>query len=242
MAGEHRFRTEACTGVLGAVVLAAAAVALLLAPAPIAAGDVPVPVAASETPPGSAATPGVPEPTQDVSTTAADAGDADGDTGLAVVAPMSAPTGLSLPSLDVDAPIDEVGLLDDGAMEVPDDVHELGWYGLGPMPGEPGSAVIAGHVDGSGQGPGAFWDLHALAVDDAVVVDHADGTTSSWRVTARRAYGKDELPMDELFTRDGPPRLTLITCGGAFDPTSRSYEENIVVHAVPITEPADTAG
>jgi len=38
--------------------------------------------------------------------------------------------------------------------------------------------------------------------------------------------------MRTLFARTGQPRLTLITCGGAFNRTTRSYDNNIVVTAV----------
>ncbi len=55
-----------------------------------------------------------------------------------------------------------------------------------------------------------------------------------FEVTDLRQYDKDELPFDEIFARDGDPRLTLITCGGAFNPSLLSYEDNVVVRAVPV--------
>ena len=42
------------------------------------------------------------------------------------------------------------------------------------------------------------------------------------------------LPLDRLFARDGPPRLTLITCGGPFLPEYLSYRDNVVVVAEPL--------
>ena len=36
-----------------------------------------------------------------------------------------------------------------------------------------------------------------------------------------------------VFARDGDSRLVLVTCGGRFDPARRSYDDNIVVRAVP---------
>jgi hypothetical protein len=41
------------------------------------------------------------------------------------------------------------------------------------------------------------------------------------------------LPIEQLFVPDGPPGLVLITCGGSFDRGVRSYQDNIVVRAVP---------
>jgi hypothetical protein len=42
---------------------------------------------------------------------------------------------------------------------------------------------------------------------------------------------KDALSTDRLFARSGPPRITLITCGGAFDWTTRTHTENVSVLA-----------
>ena len=150
--------------------------------------------------------------------------------------PVEQPTRLSIPAISVDAPVVPVGLEDDGGMEIPHDIATIGWYELGVMPGETGTAVLSGHVDSREQGRGAFWDLRAMDVDDVVTVEHEDGTTSEWRVTGRTVYQKDELPIEDIFTRFGDTRLVLITCGGAFDNTTRHYEDNIVVY----TEPVET--
>jgi hypothetical protein len=48
------------------------------------------------------------------------------------------------------------------------------------------------------------------------------------------SYGKTELPTDRIFAREGSPVVTLITCGGAFNPSVGSYEDNVVVYAVPV--------
>jgi LPXTG-site transpeptidase (sortase) family protein len=148
--------------------------------------------------------------------------------------PVEEPSRLSIPAIDVDAPVVPVGLEDDGGMEIPHDIATVGWYEPGVMPGETGTAVLSGHVDSREQGRGAFWDLRTMDVDDIVTVEHEDGTTSEWRVTARTVYDKDELPIADIFTRFGDTRLVLITCGGAFDNTTRHYEDNIVVYTEPV--------
>lgn len=45
-------------------------------------------------------------------------------------------------------------------------------------------------------------------------------------------FGRQDLP-PQLFTRDGPPRLALITCTGDFDPELGHYADNLVVLAAP---------
>jgi hypothetical protein len=71
-------------------------------------------------------------------------------------------------------------------------------------------------------------------VGEEVQVDDGTGTTTRWRVVSRELIEKQVLPLDRLFARDGPPRLTLMTCGGPFLPQLGSYRDNVVVVAVPL--------
>jgi sortase (surface protein transpeptidase) len=144
-----------------------------------------------------------------------------------------APVRLSVPGLGVTAPVDPVGVADDGQMALPEDVSRVGWYRFGPEPGAGGSAVLAGHVDDREQGPGALFRLRDAAVGDELTVTDAAGTATRWRVVSRELITKQVLPVERLFARDGAPRLTLITCGGPFLPEYRSYRDNVVVVAEP---------
>jgi sortase (surface protein transpeptidase) len=99
--------------------------------------------------------------------------------------------------------------------------------------------VIVGHVDGIDQGAGAFYDLRALRPGDTVTLIRADDRTVAYEVVAREIFSKSKVPLRELFSRSGPERLTLITCGGAFDPAALEYTDNIVVTAVPVDSNAE---
>lgn len=151
------------------------------------------------------------------------------------------PERLRIDVLDIDATVGEYGVAASGQMDVPDNVTEAGWYKHGPSPGEPGSAVLAAHVDLRGPGRGLFYDLDELEVDDEVVVGYSDGESRRFRVVARSTYLKSELPLDVIFSREGDPVLTLITCGGGFSASEGSYDSNVVVYAVPV-EAEDGAG
>jgi sortase (surface protein transpeptidase) len=153
-------------------------------------------------------------------------------------APSAAPKRLRIPSLDVDAPIISVGVLGNGDMEVPTDVRDVGWYSHGPAPGEPGAAVLAGHVDSREQGRGVFFNLRRLDVGLRIVVTDSAGNVQRFDVVARRTYDKPHLPTNTLFSRTGPPQLVLITCGGDFDSEAGSYRENVVLYAQPVAAPA----
>jgi sortase (surface protein transpeptidase) len=130
--------------------------------------------------------------------------------------------------------VDAVGVEPDGQMTVPAEVDRVGWYRFGPVPGGAGSSVIAGHVDSRTQGLGAMAPLREAAPGDEVLVTDAAGAETRWRVVSRELISKQVLPLDRLFSRDGPPRLTLITCGGPFLPDLGSYQDNVVVVAEPI--------
>ncbi|SFF92314.1 class F sortase [Blastococcus tunisiensis] len=145
-----------------------------------------------------------------------------------------APVRLSVPALGVDTTVDPVGVEPDGQMTIPAEVDRVGWYRFGPAPGDDGSAVIAGHVDDREQGLGAMAPLRDAQVGQDVAVTDASGTTTTWRIVSREVIQKQVLPLDRLFAREGPPRLTLITCGGPFLEEYASYRDNVVVVAEPL--------
>jgi len=89
-------------------------------------------------------------------------------------------------------------------------------------------------VDYAGR-PGAFFDLRSLPEGAEVFVVGPDGHEQRFVVDGRAQVNKDQLPVEELFRSAGPPTLTLITCGGAFDHSARHYDDNIVVRAAPTT-------
>jgi hypothetical protein len=149
-------------------------------------------------------------------------------------APASRPVRVRVAAPAIDAPVIEIGVDATAAMEVPEDVLVAGWYRFGPSPGEPGSAVVTAHVDNARQGRGAFFPMRGAQPGAVVTIDYADGSQRAFEVTGRRSYPKSTLPVEELFARSGPPVLTLITCGGSFDPVARRYDENVVVYAVPV--------
>lgn len=143
------------------------------------------------------------------------------------------PVRVSLPTIGVEAPIVPVGLESDGTMQIPG-AQEAGWYLPGRRPGATtGSAVIAAHIDYGGQ-MGVFFRLPELALGAEISVQDDAGIVHRFVVAERFQVGKSELPVQELFRTGGEPTLTLITCGGAFDPDERRYRDNIVVRATPL--------
>ena len=151
-------------------------------------------------------------------------------------APAPRPVRVTVEQLGVTAEIFHIGVDEVGALNVPENVDHVGWYRGGVRPGQPGSAVLVAHVDSHSQGVGAFYGLADVALGSRVLVEDDRGGHQWWRVDARRDYRKHELPIDTLFRRGGDPVLTLVTCGGEFDPVTRSYDSNVVAYATPLTD------
>jgi hypothetical protein len=140
------------------------------------------------------------------------------------------PVRLWIPAIAVSTPLVRLGRLPDGSLEVPRDWDTAGWYDRGPRPGQPGPAVILGHVD-SRAGPAVFFRLRELRPRDIVRVRLADRRILVFRVQRVRRYPKDEFPTEAVYFPTLGRELRLITCGGQFDYASRNYRDNIVVYA-----------
>jgi hypothetical protein len=147
-----------------------------------------------------------------------------------VTLPRSEPVRVAIPALGVTTRVMQLGLADDGSMEVPPGAHPAGWFDQSPTPGELGPAVLAGHVDWNGE-PGAFAGLRTLQPGDQVLIDRADGSTATFVVDRVAEYAKDEFPAGSVYGDIAEAGLRLITCGGDFDADEASYRDNIVVYA-----------
>ncbi len=145
------------------------------------------------------------------------------------------PASLHLPTLDVTAGIDPVDS-DHGVLQVPEDISRVGWWKHSANPGSAaGSTVIDGHIDSAAAGEGALFHLADLGPGDPVAVTTSTGAAVHYRVQARRVYVKEQgLPAD-LFNQQGPGRLVIISCGGPFDRSIGSYQDNVAIFATAIT-------
>ena len=120
-------------------------------------------------------------------------------------------------------------------MQIPQDVSTVGWYRWSPLPGaSAGSTVIAGHVDSAVQGLGALFRLQDVGRDDRIDVVTADRVRHVYRVVAKLWIIKRAFDPGVIFAATGAPRLTVVTCGGPFDRSIGSYEDNLVVQATPV--------
>jgi sortase (surface protein transpeptidase) len=143
------------------------------------------------------------------------------------------PVRLRIPAIGVDAAaLVPLGLGADHELEAPARFEDVGWYAAGPVPGDPGPAALAAHVD-SRSGPAPFFRLRELRDGDQVFVARSDGRETRFVVDGVQRYPKDAFPTDAVYGPAPGSALRLITCGGSFDAAKRSYRDNVVVYASP---------
>jgi LPXTG-site transpeptidase (sortase) family protein len=140
---------------------------------------------------------------------------------------------LVIEKLGVDARIEPVDLDATHAMAAPSSLSTVGWYDRGPSPGEPGDAVIDGHY-GLPSDPAVFRNLHALSAGDLIVVIWPDGRRVTFRVTSSVVVASDARAPAGLFAKTGSPRLSLITCGGAWQQDQATYSQRLIITAIAV--------
>lgn len=140
------------------------------------------------------------------------------------------PRRITVERLGIDHDLVGLGLDRDGVLQVPADPAVPGWYRGGVAPGGTGPAVLVGHVD-SFEGPGIFFRLREAVPGDRITVTRIDRSVVVFEVYGVETVPKDGFPTAQVYGDTQGPELRLLTCGGAFDPTTRSYTQNVVVYA-----------
>lgn len=141
------------------------------------------------------------------------------------------PVQLRIPVIGVDSIVESVGLTSDGAMDVPKDVDDVGWFNLGSRPGEAGTAVIDGHY-GISKGKASIFDnLYKLRKGDKIYVQDDAGAVTTFVVREDRRYGPKADATPVFSSSDDKSHLNLITCEGIWDDATKTYTERLVVFA-----------
>jgi LPXTG-site transpeptidase (sortase) family protein len=141
------------------------------------------------------------------------------------------PARLVIPSIGVSAKIEQVGIGSDGSMQTPSSFSTVGWYKDGAAPGQPGNAVIDGHVNNALTSAGVFEHLDQLHLGDVIDVADASGKTLQFQVSSVQVYPVQNAPLDKIFTAKGAPGLALITCDGAWDQGKKEFDKRLVIFA-----------
>lgn len=139
------------------------------------------------------------------------------------------PVNIKIPIISLDADVVSLGLTANGAMDVPSDPFDTGWYELGARPGEPGTAVIDGHVNWWYGTSAVFTNLHKLKLGDSIMVQDEWGVLTTFVVREIRSYDASADASDIFNSNDDKVHLNLITCSGVWDKNAGEYSERLVI-------------
>lgn len=142
----------------------------------------------------------------------------------------SAPVSVDIPAIGVASRLLSLDVQRDGTLATPNRPLLAGWYVGSSTPGEPGPAVIVGHVDSWETGPAVFYRLGELAPGEHVVVTRSDQSRAVFTVDGVRAYPKTTFPTNLVYGATRRAELRLITCGN-WNASTSEYDANVIVFA-----------
>ena len=148
-----------------------------------------------------------------------------------VVAP-DLPRYLKIPKLGVYARVLQVGVTKTGALGTPNNVYDTAWYTGSAKPGQPGAALIDGHVS-SWTSHGVFYGIKTLVAGDAIQIVRGDGAILNYQVVKTQVYGADNVDMQAAMTpiTAGKAGLNLITCTGQVQKGTSEFNQRVIVFA-----------
>lgn len=175
------------------------------------------------------------------------------DAGLDIKAgPVEVPLELKVPSLKVNTTVLGVGLTSGNEMDAPkgpigDPVwHTAFWYRGSGLPGESGTATIAGHVNDPLGQPEIFAHLQDLQPGDLITIHYTKSNIDiAFTVDQVKIYSVQESSDPAVLAQiygtgpvngtapqpslDGLSHLTLITCAGNI--VNGQFDHHVVVYA-----------
>ncbi|HEY5268584.1 MAG TPA: class F sortase [Candidatus Saccharimonadales bacterium] len=140
------------------------------------------------------------------------------------------PVRLVIPSINLNADLESVGVTASGAMDVPIGRENAAWFNLGPRPGQIGDAVIDGHYGfWVGGAPAVFNNLNKLSSGDIIYVEENNGITVAFRVSGSAIYSPTQDDTNLFVSTDDQSHLNIITCQGIWNPNNKTYSDRLVI-------------
>jgi sortase (surface protein transpeptidase) len=139
------------------------------------------------------------------------------------------PSRLVIPTVSIDARVQETGLTQSGAMGIPTNFSDVAWFKYGVVPGEDGNALIDGHVDNALGLKGVFKNLKDIKEGDYIYIVDKNGTKIRFKTISIVSYPYTEVPVDEMFGPGKKPLIRLITCSGSWVRSAKTYDTRLIV-------------
>ena len=149
-------------------------------------------------------------------------------------------TRIVIPKAKVDAPLVTLSIDENGVMQSTSNAYDVAWYDFSAKSGTGSNAVFSGHVDYHDVGAAVFWNLRDLHPGDVVEVQLADGTSYKYGVSALNCIPVADAPISQIVGPTQSELVTLITCCGTFNSSTRQYDKRLVVRAERIFDTTPT--
>lgn len=151
---------------------------------------------------------------------------------------------LSIPSINVDAPIFEKKILSNGSLQEPDTPDDIVYHNFGRQKkyggriGSIGNAIFTGHVDSGfqycnyGTTPppckAVLWDLDRVKKGSHIKI------TFNKRIFIYKVVSNMQIPADkwlDCISKGSEEIITIVTCTGSFNRKTHSYDSYQIVKA-----------
>ena len=148
--------------------------------------------------------------------------------------PANYPVHIAIPSVYIDANMQQTTINAKGAMGVPTNFSDVAWYVNGVIPGDPGTAVIDGHYDNGLGLDGVFKHLGEVQNGDDIYITRKDGKKMHFKITSTELIPYDDpATAQKVFDpQTFRSEIKLVTCSGTWISSDKTYNQRIVVTAV----------
>lgn len=148
--------------------------------------------------------------------------------------PTNNPRNLIIDKLGIEANVQPMGILQNGALEAPKTAWDVGWYKQSALPGsEENALLIDGHVNDALNSPGVFYHIDTLQAGDQMKIERGDRKLFTYRVVKVEQKPLEKVDMAGMLksVSTGKEGLNLITCGGVYDYKRQTYNDRILVYS-----------
>jgi len=136
------------------------------------------------------------------------------------------PEKVSLVGLDISAQTERLIVNESGELSAPIDFSKVGYFDY-----YRNNLILVGHYDNTDGSPAVFYQLKNITDSDIIEVT-ANEISVSYKVTEKKeVLESDSTALKSIFKDYEKDTLTLITCGGVWNPDLHKYDKRIIVLA-----------
>jgi LPXTG-site transpeptidase (sortase) family protein len=140
------------------------------------------------------------------------------------------PFQIHIPAIQVGARVEVLEIVD-GFLQDPSNGDDVAWYKETARAGSDGNAVFAGHLNWYGMPEAVFFSIDQLQLDDEILIRDGGCQEHRYLIEWVELIEVALADMAQITGQTDDAMLTLITCGGMWDPAISQYKQRTVVRA-----------